>query len=57
MEHWDIMVYKNNIYERIDVKDIKESVKDNKIWIELRNVRGENGWLYAPNLDSIAFEL
>ena len=39
----------------IDVKAKKESFNEGKIWIELKNVQGEDGWLFG-NMDHIAFE-
>ncbi len=55
-KHWDFIISKDNVIERIDVKSIKEATADGRTWIELQNVRGETGWLYADELDAIAFE-
>lgn len=46
-----------------DVKSLKKvshkdaSVNSNIIWIEYRNTRGNDGWIYAKKLDRLAFEL
>lgn len=56
-EHWDVMVLmKDNTVEYVDVKGLKEATADGRTWIELQNVRGDIGWLYAPKLTVIAFE-
>lgn len=55
-EHWDVAIHKDNVFERIDVKSMKEATADGRTWVELQNVRGETGWLYAEKLDAIAFE-
>lgn len=55
-EHWDVMIIKNESYERIDVKGIKNITADGRTWVELKNVKGEIGWLYANELTAIAFE-
>jgi hypothetical protein len=55
-EHWDVMTYKDGVFERIDIKGLKEATADGRTWIELQNVKGQTGWLYASKLDAIAFE-
>ena len=55
-EHWDVAILKDGNYERIDVKSMKEATADGRTWVELQNVRGKIGWLYAEKLDAIAFE-
>lgn len=55
-EHWDIITTINNTLTRIDVKGLKNLAEQGRTWIELKNVRGDIGWLYAPKLHTIAFE-
>ena len=55
-EHWDVSIRKDDIVENIDVKSIKQETADGKTWIELKNVNGNIGWLYASELTAIAFE-
>lgn len=55
-EHWDIKVFAN-----IDVKGIKRidrnsDFDENFHWVEIKNVLGHNGWVYAENVDYFAFE-
>ena len=40
--------------KRISRGDVGE--QDEKVWLEMRNVMGNDGWLVAPKLDFIAFE-
>jgi hypothetical protein len=60
-EHWDVRVAKvlkdNFVYlKRIDVKGTKEShINKGCVLLEVRNVRGNNGWLYGRS-HGIAFE-
>ena len=56
-EHWDVRLIKNPIDLRIDVKKEKQATIDyDCTWLELQNVRGETGWLYAETLDAVAFK-
>jgi len=56
-EHWDVEITKNGISRTVDVKGLKDSIKDNKTWFEFKNVNGDVGWGCAPELHTIAFEL
>tara|TARA_R100001509_G_scaffold22395_2_gene11755 strand:+ start:1701 stop:2183 length:483 start_codon:yes stop_codon:yes gene_type:complete len=55
-EHWDF-----SIHLKIDVKGMKktnrydESTNENIHWLEIKNVNGEEGWLYGE-ADYFAFE-
>jgi hypothetical protein len=60
-EHWDTQVEIGGKMLKIDVKALK---RDNRLdsepnenihWVEIRNVRGNKGWLYGES-DLIAFE-
>jgi len=57
-EHWDFLL---NDEHRIEVKGRKRlhrhatSVSDDIIYVEFRNVRGDNGWIYGK-ADFIALE-
>jgi len=55
-EHWDVLLIKDNIKEYVDVKGRKYVENLGFTWIELQNVNGNVGWLYAKKLDSIVFE-
>lgn len=61
-EHWDVKVLLNDKEVKIDVKSIKKLNRydvvynENFHWVELKNVRGEDGWLYGDS-DLIAFEI
>ena len=55
-EHWDVAIFKDNILDYVDVKGLKEATADGRTWVELQNVSGDIGWLYAPKLTIIAFE-
>jgi hypothetical protein len=59
-EHWDVCVVKDfngkQIFERIDIKGLKDGHSLGYTWIELQNVRGEIGWIYSEALNTIAFE-
>lgn len=60
-QHFDFYITKNNKTRRVDVKNEKKinryDDKPNKEiqWLELKNVRGYNGWLYGE-ADYIAFK-
>lgn len=61
-EHWDVVTVKDiengtKIFERFDVKGLKECVSEGFEWIELMTVDGRKGWLYSEYMDSLAFEL
>lgn len=55
-EHWDL-----SIETKIDVKSIKKQSREdltyneNFHWVEIKNVNGDNGWLYGL-ADYFAFE-
>jgi len=56
-EHWDIALYDT----KFDVKGLRkknrhdEEFDENIHWVELRNVYGQNGWLYGQS-NFIVFE-
>jgi hypothetical protein len=56
-EHWDL-----ELKAKIDVKGLKkrnrsdDTVDERIHWVEIKNVNGENGWLYGQ-CDYFAFEL
>ena len=56
-EHWDL-IYND---KKTDVKGMKKLRRDNPMvnedwhWIELKNVNGDNGWLYGK-AEQFAFE-
>ena len=60
-EHWDFLIEKENQNHKVEVKSkkrINRSDNDGQnefVWVELRNVRGEIGWLFGK-ADLIAFE-
>jgi hypothetical protein len=60
-EHWDFQIAKGGENFKVEVKSSKRIHRnDNEaqakfIWVELRNVRGEIGWLFGK-ADLIAFE-
>lgn len=56
-EHWDM-----SVQAKIDVKSLKKQNRsdlfydENHHWIEIKNVRGKTGSLYAEEPDYFAFE-
>lgn len=60
-EHWDFQIEKDDQKFKVEVKSEKriqrndDNLQNNFIWVELRNVRGEIGWLFGKT-DLIAFE-
>lgn len=61
-EHWDVVTVKDDkngdkIFERFDIKGLKDCVKEGFEWIELMTVDGRRGWLYSEYMDTLAFEL
>ena len=60
-EHWDLQVEINGEMVKVDVKALKRTnrndteVDENIHWVEIRNVRGNKGWLYGDS-GLIAFE-
>jgi len=58
-QHTDFFVkFKNNI-NSVDVKSIKKingKLQDEKYYIEMQHDWGGAGWIYAENMDLIAFE-
>jgi hypothetical protein len=61
-EHYDYLMRKDGRAFKVEVKSLKRvnrrdvRTQDQYVWIELRNVRGESGWLYG-SADLIAFEM
>lgn len=61
-EHWDIKVLLDGKEVKIDVKSMKKINRNDTVfnenfhWVELKNVRGDDGWLYGDS-DLIAFEI
>lgn len=59
--HIDFVFWKGNREWSVDVKALKKVSRKDKelnptiIWVEFKNVRGNNGWLYGQ-ADYIAFE-
>lgn len=60
-EHWDYLIERDDQKYKVEVKSEKriqradpDSQKD-LVWVELRNVRGQVGWLFGK-ADLIAFE-
>lgn len=56
-KHIDFHTY----FGTIDVKAKKrlnraQSIQEEKLWLEFKNVQGKHGWMTAPELDIIAFE-
>jgi hypothetical protein len=60
-EHWDFHISKDTENFRVEAKSAKRIHRNdneaelNYTWVELRNVRGEIGWLFGK-ADLIAFE-
>jgi hypothetical protein len=60
-EHWDFLIEKEGQTYKVEVKSEKRIQRDDHasqtefVWVELRNVRGEVGWLFGV-ADLIAFE-
>jgi hypothetical protein len=60
-EHWDFAIEQNGYRRKVEVKALKraargdEKMNEGWVWIELRNVRGEAGWLFGKS-NWIAFE-
>lgn len=58
VDHWDVQ-----INYKFDVKGLKKTNRADKNpnqfihWVVLRNVNGQSGWLYAPEVDFFVFEL
>jgi len=55
-EHWDYCTVKNGVYDRVDVKGIKERAGVGRTWFELQNIYGGTGWGKSEFLNTIAFE-
>jgi hypothetical protein len=59
-EHWDVCTVKEidsiKVFERIDVKGLKDSHDVGYTWAELKNVLGRDGWLCSEFMDTIVFE-
>jgi len=63
LSHFDLVICKENIELRVDVKAKKylsrgsNKILDDMMWIELRNVAGNPGWLYGrANIIAQQFE-
>jgi hypothetical protein len=60
-EHWDYLIEKEEAAFKVEVKSKKriqrseDKSQNDFIWVEIRNVRGETGWLFGQ-ADLIAFE-
>jgi hypothetical protein len=60
-EHWDYLIERKTESYRVEVKSEKRLMRNedvpqqNFIWVELKNVHGELGWLFG-RADLIAFE-
>lgn len=60
-EHWDLKLIREGKETKFDVKACKkvkrtdENVNDEIHWVELKNVRGNHGWLYG-DADYFVFE-
>jgi len=55
-EHWDYKLIKDGVLKYVDVKAKKRGHDEGYTWVELKNVHGEDGWLYAKKLDYVVFE-
>lgn len=56
-KHIDRTIIKNPYSLTVDVKKEKEvTLKYDCTWIEEANVHGNTGWLFAENLDAVAFQ-
>jgi hypothetical protein len=59
--HWDYLIEKDEAAFKVEVKSKKriqrneDKSQNDFIWVEIRNVRGETGWLFGQ-ADLIAFE-
>jgi hypothetical protein len=59
--HWDYLIEKDEATFKVEVKSKKriqrneDKSQNDFIWVEIRNVRGETGWLFGQ-ADLIAFE-
>jgi len=56
MEHWDWCTVKDGVYDRIDVKGIKERAGLGRTWFELQNIYGGIGWGRSEFMNTIVFE-
>lgn len=60
-DHWDYLIENETSPFKVEVKSKKriqrseDKSQNDFIWVELRNVRGETGWLFGK-ADLIAFE-
>jgi hypothetical protein len=60
-DHWDYLIERKTESYKVEVKSKKrlrrneDTPQQNFIWVELKNVRGELGWLFGK-ADLIAFE-
>ena len=61
-EHWDVNIKNTTTSLLVDVKGLKKidrndsAVNEDYVWLEIRNVKGEVGWLYAKESDGFVFE-
>lgn len=57
-EHWDVLInYKIDVKGLKKIKRSDDNVNENIHWVEIKNVNGNLGWLYAEETDFFAFEL
>jgi hypothetical protein len=61
-EHWDILTVEDlgngtKVFERSDIKGLKNCVKEGFEWMELQTIDGRMGWLYSEFTDNIIFEI
>ena len=55
-EHWDWCTVKDGVYDRVDVKSIKEEAGPGRTWFELQNIYGGIGWGMSKFMNTIVFE-
>ena len=55
--HIDVGIQKDYNILHVDVKGVKEGFDEGWTWIELKNVEGKTGWLYAKYMSHIAFDM
>jgi hypothetical protein len=61
-EHWDVLTVEDTengkkVFERSDIKGLKDCVKEGFEWMELQTVDGRKGWLYSEFMDNLVFEI
>ena len=55
-QHWDWCTVKDSVYDRVDVKGIKNNAGPGCTWFELQNNYGGIGWGRSEFMNTIAFE-